>query len=238
MSEFKNFHVIKTKLEIGAALTWATTAVDIVNDTITINSHGLSTGQPCGLSTTGTVPSGLTALTTPYYVIVINSNKIELASSLANALAGTAIDLTTVGTGVGSLHPNGLGTVGLKQFVPAKCIVTRAWYDVVTTFTSPTGVDNGTIALQVNAANDLVSTLAISDARNMWDAGIHSTLDGSPIVGSNASTLDAGTAIIMGARQANAMIKTTADRELTAVLATDVVTAGKLNLYVEYLLSE
>lgn len=45
----------------------------------------------------GTVPGGLTAGTT-YYVIAGASGSIKLATTLANALAGTAIDLTTTGT--------------------------------------------------------------------------------------------------------------------------------------------
>lgn len=45
-----------------------------------------------------TLPAPL-AQATAYYVIVVSSGIIKLATSLANALAGTAIDLTTVGVG-------------------------------------------------------------------------------------------------------------------------------------------
>lgn len=45
----------------------------------------------------GTVPGGLTAGTT-YYVINVSATTIKLATTLANASAGTAITLTTQGT--------------------------------------------------------------------------------------------------------------------------------------------
>lgn len=45
----------------------------------------------------GTLPAPLVAGTT-YYVIKLTASTIKLATSLANALAGTAIDITTAGT--------------------------------------------------------------------------------------------------------------------------------------------
>jgi hypothetical protein len=47
-------------------------------------------------STTGTLPAGL-SISTDYFVIKIDDNTIKLASSLAYALAGTAIDITNQG---------------------------------------------------------------------------------------------------------------------------------------------
>src|SRR5688572_9982316 len=61
---------------------------------------------------------------------------------------------------------------GLGVYLPDNAIITRAWVDVVTTFTSA-GADAGTIALHAQAANDIVAAIAISDASNVWDAGIH-----------------------------------------------------------------
>lgn len=48
-------------------------------------------------SSTGTLPAPLAA-NTNYYVIALGGGVIKLATSLANAFAGTAIDLTTTGT--------------------------------------------------------------------------------------------------------------------------------------------
>jgi len=72
--------------------------VIVAADTITEATHGLDTGLPIQLSTTGTLPSGLTAATT-YYVIRVDANTISLATTYANAVAGTAIDITAAAGG-------------------------------------------------------------------------------------------------------------------------------------------
>lgn len=82
----------ETALEDGAD-----SLVSVANDTLTATAHGLSTGVIVQLTTTGTLPTGL-ALATDYYVIKVDANTIKLASSLNNALAGTAVDITADGT--------------------------------------------------------------------------------------------------------------------------------------------
>jgi len=67
-------------------------------DTITISSHGFFVGMSFTLTTTGTLPAGL-ALATTYYAIIVDSNNIKPASSLANALAGTPVDITAAAGG-------------------------------------------------------------------------------------------------------------------------------------------
>ncbi len=63
-------------------------------------THGLLTGDgPFQLTTSGALPAGL-SLATDYWVIYINANTFYLATSLANALAGTYVSITTDGTGV------------------------------------------------------------------------------------------------------------------------------------------
>ncbi|WP_416192854.1 hypothetical protein [Nitrobacter sp. TKz-YC01] len=89
------------------------------------------------------------------------------------------------------------------------------------------------IALSVQSANDLVAAIAISDASNVWDAGIRGTKAGAFALDGNALTQ-----IAMGAAQAGAMIKTTAIREITATVATAALTAGKMNVFVEFLISD
>jgi hypothetical protein len=120
---------------------------------------------------------------------------------------------------------------GLGVFIPINAVITKAWYDVVTTFTSAN--DSATIALSVNSANDIVTAIAISDASNVWDAGRRDTkVDNPAISGESAS------ALVTAAARAATWIKTTAVRELTATVATQALTAGKLNLYVEYVISD
>ena len=98
-------YTVKANFKIGTAKTWATTDVDLVNDTIRIANHGFKTGDAVGLSTTGAVPTGLTALSTAYYIIQVDGSKVGLATSRANAFAGTKVNLTAVGSGVGTIMP-------------------------------------------------------------------------------------------------------------------------------------
>lgn len=66
---------------------------------VTWASHGLQTGDWLQLTTTGALPTGLTASTT-YWVIRVDADTIRLATSKANAAAGTAI--ATSGTQSGA----------------------------------------------------------------------------------------------------------------------------------------
>ncbi len=73
--------------------------VTAASDLMTIVAHGLHTGDgPVRMTTTTTLPAGL-ALATDYYVVRLSADTFGLATSRANALAGTKIDITDAGTG-------------------------------------------------------------------------------------------------------------------------------------------
>jgi len=79
-------------------ITFSYTAVNNATDVITKSSHGFTTGDSVTYyQNGGDAITGLTNETT-YYVITLTANTLQLATSLANATAGTAIALTT-GTG-------------------------------------------------------------------------------------------------------------------------------------------
>ena len=85
--------------------------VDTGADAITVIGHGYSTGDAVNYyllpSDGAATPGGLTSAT-EYFVIVIDDNTIQLATSLADASAGTAIVLTTTGTDSSTvLNPRG-----------------------------------------------------------------------------------------------------------------------------------
>ena len=69
-----------------------TTSVNVSTDSITVTGHEYSTGFKVRVS--GSLPSGL-ATNTTYYVIVIDANTIKFASTYANAITGTAVDITS-----------------------------------------------------------------------------------------------------------------------------------------------
>jgi len=65
-------------------------------DVITTAAHGMTTGQKLALTiNSGSLPTGLSA--SDYYAIVTGTTTFQLASSLANAIAGTAVDFTDYG---------------------------------------------------------------------------------------------------------------------------------------------
>lgn len=92
--------------------TWTSGNVNTGTDAITITAHGYATGAQVTLSTTGALPAHTPPSTFPtidgvayYYVIKVDNDTIKLANSLANALANTPIDLTTTGSGTGTVTP-------------------------------------------------------------------------------------------------------------------------------------
>lgn len=75
--------------------------ISVANNSVTLKDHGLINGQRVQLS--GTIladiaPGGL-SLDTDYYAIVVDENTIKFATSEANALLNSAINLTSAGSG-------------------------------------------------------------------------------------------------------------------------------------------
>jgi len=93
----------------------ADAGTDICTYTSTANSpSNILTGTRVRLTTTTTLPAGL-ALATDYYVIRLSDTTFSLATSYANAVAGTAINITDAGTGTHTItwllprYTNGAG---------------------------------------------------------------------------------------------------------------------------------
>lgn len=90
-----------------------TTDICTYSSTTNIPSNIL-TGTRVRLTTTTTLPVGL-ATATDYYVIKVTDSTFKLATSYANAVAGTAINFTTAGVGTHTIsrllprHTNGAG---------------------------------------------------------------------------------------------------------------------------------
>lgn len=90
-----------------------TTDICTYSSTTNIPSNIL-TGTRVRLTTTTTLPAGL-ATATDYYVIKVTDSTFKLATSYANAIAGTAINITSTGTGTHTIsrllprYTNGAG---------------------------------------------------------------------------------------------------------------------------------
>ena len=94
-------HVLGGKSDSGKSIkqqkisfTANSTTVNTTNNTITLSSHGLATGDPVYYSAASNLIGGLnTSLV--YFVISVDANTIKLATTATNANAGTAINLSS-----------------------------------------------------------------------------------------------------------------------------------------------
>lgn len=93
----------------------ADAGTDVITWTSTTNKpSNILTGTRVRLTTTTTLPGGL-ATATDYYVIKVSDSTCKLATSYANAIAGTAINITDAGTGTHTMsrllprYTNGAG---------------------------------------------------------------------------------------------------------------------------------
>ena len=87
----------------SAAASFVFTVASIPTDTLNAVAHGQVTGDgPFWATTTTTLPAPLVT-TSPYWIIRVDNDNFKLAASRALALLGTAIDITTAGTGTQTL---------------------------------------------------------------------------------------------------------------------------------------
>ena len=138
----------------------------------------------------------------------------------------------TAGTDSSGVANTTIAAHGLGVFLPSKAVIVDAWIDVVTTFADGAS-DNATMALSCQSANDLTSAIAISDASNVWDAGLHGTKVGNWALDGNSLSQ-----VAMAAARAATFLKLTAERELTMTVAVHALTAGKGVVYVAYVLGD
>jgi len=73
-------------------------SVSLALNTFSITSHPFATGDRVLVSSTGTIPGGLSSAVA-YFVINDSANTIKFATSAAAAVAGTEIDIQTIGSG-------------------------------------------------------------------------------------------------------------------------------------------
>jgi hypothetical protein len=97
----------------------ADASTELLTFTSTANiPSNLLTGTRVQVSTTTTLPGGLAAATN-YYVIKVSDSTVKLATSYANAIAGTAIDITSTGTGTHTMSwllPRYTNGAGVQSF--------------------------------------------------------------------------------------------------------------------------
>lgn len=98
---------------------FSTFTADAGSDVITHSNINLFPYTRVQVSTTTTLPAGLAAAT-DYYVIKVTDTTAKLATSYANAVAGTPIDITSAGTGthtINTLLPRYTSGAGLQAIM-------------------------------------------------------------------------------------------------------------------------
>lgn len=166
--------------------------------------------------------------------VVAPSFRVSRSATALDVYAGLGVRNVAVGvfdpsavTGDRTIAAHGLGV-----YVPDNAVITKVWYDVVTTLTSAT--DAATVALHVQSAGDILAAIAISDATNVLDAGIRGTKIGFPNFGADTAH---DSQVEVAALFAASYLKMTAEREITATVAVEALTAGKIVVFVEYIIS-
>lgn len=140
----------------------------------------------------------------------------KLAAPSADGLHPTRIARATYDLAVlGGVQ----GVIALGVTLPDNAIVTRAWYEVLTTLQSATDAATVSVDIPTDDVAGIVAAIAIDDISDPWDAGLHEAIqDGTA---TNYST------------------KTTAARELSITIAGgEDLTAGKFIVFCEYVVSD
>lgn len=100
---------------------FSTFTADAGTDVITHSNINLLNYSTVQFSTTTTLPAGLSAATN-YFVVKLTDTTFKVASSYANAVAGTTIDITDAGTGthtINTLLPRYTNGAGVQAFMYA-----------------------------------------------------------------------------------------------------------------------
>lgn len=106
----RNVMIATAVAESGMSKTYGSGYVN----TVTTGGAGAAGGlHVVFVASDGTMPGGLTA-GVAYYPIYVDARTIKLATSVANAVAGTAIDITSAGTGnITIIYDHQISTLGI-----------------------------------------------------------------------------------------------------------------------------
>lgn len=229
-----------TQRAIDSAFTFDAADINATSDTISITGHPYKTGD--SVSTVLTAGTGVTstgpAIATQYFIIYVDKNTIALATSLANAKAGTKFtSMVADGTDV-YLQRDCFGLITTPLVIPSGAVITNVTLDILTTFKSWAGAwgaggaeDAATMSIGIASATDAVAAIAI-DSGTIWDASRAGSLVGTPILNTNAA--DGDTAIKLAALTSAKFVKLTSDDALNFTIAVDSISQGKMDIYVEY----
>tara|TARA_R110000824_G_scaffold82503_3_gene206809 strand:+ start:10784 stop:13894 length:3111 start_codon:yes stop_codon:yes gene_type:complete len=201
----------------------------IVTDTIILENDTFSyqTGDAVELSTTGGLPTGVSTSTT-YYIIRESSTRHKLATSAVNATAGTAIDLTSVGTGAHTIVKIGVRffnrSDSKKQFELGDRV------QLTTTGSLPSGVSTSTnyyVVPVTPTGADFYLATSLANAYAATTISISVTGSGTHTVTKNAQLRY----LADGSRKLDAKPIDVMEHLLSSLAGHVIYTAGKYNVF-------
>lgn len=152
---------------------WANATVTITNATpavVTWTGHGMSTGQSITFTTSGGLPTGLSA-NTQYFVTVVNADTFKLSTSLATVASATFIATSSAGSGTHTGHqPQARQTnIVLQDGVYVKSgATTRRYLGSFMTTTTTTTEDSVSKRFLWNNYNRVLRNMKVVDTTNTW----------------------------------------------------------------------
>ena len=144
--------------------TLTTASVDFATDVISIPTHNFSQNELVQYDSVSQTAIGGLVSGNPYYVILIDGDNIKLATSLENAQAGIAVNLTTAGVGrhrILSLSKSPDGTYTIATIPsPTTFTVSAGGFvpAIVKTFTPRTVVDTQQNNIKLQSHGFLTTT--------------------------------------------------------------------------------
>ena len=204
------------------AVTWRAPVVDAAINAIKQLKVDLTNGRvPVAAGNLSGMSGDITVASTGVATIAdLSVAEGQLSAYTADALHANRIARTTYDFAVDGATHNTDYDLGVD--LPDNAVITRAWYEVTSTFTSAdSDAVKLSIGLPTDDVNGIVAFTAISSTGDIWDAGYH-------------EAIQTGTA-------ANFSAKTTAARAVTFSIlssASGDLTAGKLVLFLEYVESD
>jgi hypothetical protein len=156
---------------------------------ITLTAHGFFNGDKVQFSSTGVLPAPLLTAT-DYWVIYVDANTIQVASSQADAELGIAIDLTTAGTLVHTITAQQYHIRALDTWIANKVLDVN----MVTPITVDTQLE-GIYDVSLNTNPDNVGLIAHSRSATPGDAqqifrSTGATASSDAVVAANVQGLD------------------------------------------------
>lgn len=116
-AESLSIHAVIDVNTPSAAVCASATDINATTNLFTSVAHGFVTGLKVQVTTSTTLPTGISAIT-DYFIVKIDADTFKLSDTLAHALAGTnLIDISDVGTGNQTFTPVAIagGSIELQK---------------------------------------------------------------------------------------------------------------------------